>query len=72
MTSPYQTSTVSSDGYVANKTNKIYEQMLKGYLTDCVIVVQGKFIGNFHFSNISIRYRPIHSNHPNVQFLAEI
>lgn len=39
----YQTCSVSCDSYVSNMTTRIYEQILKGSLTDCIIVAEAIF-----------------------------
>lgn len=44
MAASYQTCSVSCDSYVSNMTTRIYEQLVKGSLSDCVIVAEGKFV----------------------------
>lgn len=39
-----QTCSISCDSYISSITTRIYENLVRGTLTDCVIVAEGKFV----------------------------
>lgn len=44
MASSFQTCSVSCDSYLTNMPTRLYEQLVKGAFSDCVIVAEGKFV----------------------------